>query len=712
MLAGGHGCASADGDDRRHGALGNLCSRPTQKLHDSSMNYLLLAIRHCVTKYRWSIIGSLICSLLVGVLWGANIGAVYPFAEVIFKGQSLHEWAQTETANCKEKIAEVQADIADFDQQIAAAQDPSKISKLKSSRDFADTELKGWESKLGNVEKSKPYIDAYAPHGPFNTLLALVAFLLIGTVLKGIFLSLSMMLVARATQLTTLDLKQQLFKKLLDVRLGKTHISTGDSTSRMNGDVASIGGSLEILFGKTVREPIKMIACLAGAAYINWRLLILSLLIAPAAAFVLYRLARTIKNLNLSQIMINARITGFFIQIMHGYYVVKAYGTEEYEQARFEAKSRQAYWEQVKIRFFNSMVRVNNEVLGLGMVCLSLIAGGYLVLNQETHIFGIPLADKPMELGSILAFYALLVGCTDPLRKLGDVFGAIQAGIASAELVYPLLQMEMPIEDPKDPVPMSSVGRDITLKDVEFCYTENTPVLKKLNLNITHGEAIAIVGPNGCGKSTIINLLMRFYDPDSGQVLLGGTDLRKFAQHDLRSKIALVTQSTVLFDESIRENIRYGSMDATDEQVLEASKLAYVDQFVQTHMSNGYDTMCGDRGTSLSGGQRQRISIARALLRNPDIIIMDEATSQIDMESERLIHDSLKNCIAGRTAILITHRASTLKLASRIVVMNHGQIEATGTHEQLIETSKTYRRLYVEDDSEAATNRQSKKSAA
>ena len=675
------------------------------------MNYLLLAIRHCVSKYRWSILGSLVCSLMVGVLWGANIGVVYPFAEVIFKGQSLHEWADSETINCTKKIAESQEEIANLDQQIAAANDESKVNKLKASRDFAETELEGWKSKLSNVEKSQPYIDAYAPESPFNTLLALVAFLLIGTVLKGIFLSLSMMLVARATQLTTLDLKQQLFRKLLDVRLGKTQISTGDSTSRMNGDVGSIGGALEILFGKTVREPIKMISCLVGAACINWRLLILSLLVAPVAAFVLYRLARTIKSLNHSSIMINARITGFFIQIMHGYYVVKAYGTERYEEERFEAKSHQAYWEQVKIRFYNSMVRVNNEVLGLGMVCLSLIAGGYLVLNQETHIWGIPLADKAMELSGILTFYALLVGCTDPLRKMGDVFGSIQAGVASAELVYPLLQMEMPIEDPEKPVPIDSVGRDIALKQVNFSYIDDTPVLRKLDLNIAKGESVAIVGPNGCGKSTIINLLMRFYDPDSGTVTLGGTDLRELAQHDLRSRIALVTQSTVLFNESITENIRYGRMDATDEEVMEAAKLAYVDQFVQTHMSNGYKTMCGDRGANLSGGQRQRISIARALLRNPDIIIMDEATSQIDLESERLIHESLKNCIAGRTAILITHRASTLNLASRIIVMNHGQIEATGTHEELIKTSKTYRRLYVEDG-ESSTNKPAKKSAA
>ncbi|UUO05493.1 ABC transporter ATP-binding protein/permease [Blastopirellula sp. J2-11] len=651
------------------------------------MRYLNKAIRLAWREYKWSIVLSVICSFLVGILWGANIGAVYPFAEVIFKGQNLHEWAERETLTCTTAIAEGNAKIAAL-----------RAEKNVDSAAVATEQqmVESWNSRLKNVEKTKPWIEKYAPTSPFNTLLGIVAFLAIGTALKCVFLMLSIVLMSRAAFRTSQTLQRQYFAKMLDLRLGKSATKdTGDSTARIGGDIGAVGNAISILLGKSLREPAKMFTCLAGAAYINWRLLLLSLLVCPLAAYLLMLLAKSIKRTSVHVMEARGRLIGFFIQIMNGYHVVKAYGNEDLENQRFIQKTDDVYRQQIKLEIYASLVRSNNELLGIGMVCLSLIAGGYLVLNQATHILGIRLADKPMDFGGIMTFYAFLIAAADPIRKLGDVFGAIQAGVAGAERVYAVLGAEPVIKDPEHPIPL--VNGDICFHNVSFRYNESVTVLQETELTIRKGEKVAIVGPNGCGKSTLINLLLRFYDPDEGSITIGGVDLRAAKQADLRGRIGLVTQHTVLFNDSILENIRYGRLTATDEEVIRVGESAEVDAFVHTHTSHGYQSNCGESGSSLSGGQRQRISIARAMLKNPDIFIFDEATSQVDLESERLIHSAFERCVGDNTAILITHRPAALELADRIVVMNSGQIEAVGTHQDLLKTSATYYELYREE---------------
>jgi ATP-binding cassette subfamily B protein/subfamily B ATP-binding cassette protein MsbA len=277
---------------------------------------------------------------------------------------------------------------------------------------------------------------------------------------------------------------------------------------------------------------------------------------------------------------------------------------------------------------------------------------------------------------------------------LSDIYTRIQAGLAAAERVFPILDRESAITDPTNPQPLPQPHRELIFDHVRFRYEPEKPVLDDIDLRIPYGETIAVVGPNGCGKTTLVNLIPRFYDPAEGAVRVDDVDLRDVKLRDLRRRIGLVSQQTLLFDDTVGNNVRYGSPHATDEEVIEAAKKARAHRFIMEDLEQGYDTSVGQGGNRLSGGQRQRIALARAILRDPEILILDEATSQIDLESEQLIHQALEQFVRGRTAVIITHRLSTLDLADRVVVMNAGRIDDVGTHEELIRRCELYRGLY------------------
>jgi ATP-binding cassette subfamily B protein/subfamily B ATP-binding cassette protein MsbA len=347
---------------------------------------------------------------------------------------------------------------------------------------------------------------------------------------------------------------------------------------------------------------------------------------------------------------------------------------EDFERHRFRKSTSSIRRICMEATFYHSLSSPVTEFLGMGILCTGVVVSGYLVINQETHLLGIPMSDKPLSITLVTVFFALLVGASDPLRKLSTVITGVNNGMAAAGLLYPMLKTKANLHEPANPKSLPTPHERIEFRDISFSYDGLQQVIGQMNLTISRGDHLAIVGPNGGGKSTIINLLCRFYDPQQGEVLIDGISLRDVTLNDLRSRIALVTQQTEMFNESILHNIRYGRWDATDDEVRAAAKLARADAFV-TSFPEGYNTMVGPNGHRLSGGQRQRIALARAFLRNAEILILDEATSQIDVESEKLIHEALTEYGQGRTLIMITHRESTLSLATRIIRVEHGKLE-------------------------------------
>jgi ATP-binding cassette subfamily B protein/subfamily B ATP-binding cassette protein MsbA len=611
----------------------------------------------------------------VAALWGANIAALFPIIETTLHGQSLQTWNQ-------KRLEKAHQDLATYETEIRVAQEQAALTTAPGERrDFAlqievlQTKMKIARVSANSAARLQPVFDRFLPTKPFTTVTFIVALVAIATALKQLLMLTNTMLVTFVSQSIARDIRGRIFDKAISLdRPGFDVLGISGFTAHITSTTDMLANGITSFYGGAITEPLRIFSCLFGAWFISWRLTLASLVFAPLAAFLILHLNRKIRGLSLR---ILDRSMGFhhvMLEVFNSLLTVQANTMEDFERRRFRETTNLIRSTVCKATFYHSLSSPVTELLGMGMLCTGVVVSAYLVLNQTTTIFGIPMCDSPLSVPSVTVFFAMLIGAADPLRKLSSVITGINNGTAAADLLYPLLEIQPRVVESPNPKLFPSPHQRIEFRDVSFSYDGIHEVLQHVNLTIERGERLAVVGPNGGGKSTLVNLLCRFYEPLHGEVVVDGVSLRDVALKDLRSRIALVTQQTELFNETILHNIRYGRWDAADADVIAAAELARAHEFISAFPA-GYQTIVGPNGQRVSGGQRQRISLARAFLRNAEILILDEATSQIDVESERLIHDALAEFGRDRTLIMITHRESTLSLATRIVRVENGRVE-------------------------------------
>lgn len=645
-------------------------------------------------RYKWSIIGAIVCSTLIAGLMVASISTILPVVKVVLEGHTAQTWIEEELKSSEKELASLEQGVVDYQEQLKTASDDEAIAienKISLQRD----RIKGEQKHFDRYQELKPYAERYAPETPFGTLVYAMAWLLITSILKGVLLVVSAILVARVANKTVMDLRRIYYRKALELDQRRIdRLGTSNMMTHLSHNMIMVSGGLRMFYGKSIREPLKMIMCLAVAAYISFPLLLLSLIVVPAGALVIRGISRRMKNSTQKEMEGMSAVFQTLIETFSAIKTVRIFNREATERRRFKKNAKTLYNMSLRISLYDSLLRPVAEVLGIISIALSILAGAYLVLNRETHLLGFQISDRPIDPSMFVMFYAMLAGASDPARKMSEVINVLVRANTACENLFKVYDPVPQIGKPENPIPVPEHSESIQFEDIIFAYLPRQPVLRKVNLEVPFGQTVAIVGGNGSGKSTLMNLLARFYDPNRGQILLDGKDIKQMSPKKLRSQIAWVTQDSVLFNDTIWENIAYGKRDATEAQIMEAIKVAGVDRFAD-NFEDGYKKIVGDDGRLLSAGQRQRVALARAVLSDPRILILDEATSQMDGQSETLVLDCLQEFLKGRTTFIVTHREASLRLADRVIVMDSGRIACDSTVSEAAEQSQQFQFLFA-----------------
>jgi len=481
-------------------------------------------------------------------------------------------------------------------------------------------------------------------------------------------------------------LRDALFDRIIDLPLAFFHKErTGVLMSRITNDVNVIKNMVSTAVTGSLRDVFTILGLAGVIIYRDWKLALIAIFVLPLAFYPILEFGRRVRRFSTSSQISMAELNAFLHETFTGNKIVKAFGMEETEKQSFFEKSQQVFRFEVKSFRAKALTSPVMEAIGGIGVGLVIWYGGHNVVSG---------ASTP---GTFFSFMTAVMLLYTPVKKLSKLNNTIQQGLAASDRVFDILEARSDILDPESPQPVKHGSHRVTFDHVSFSYGggdgETDTVLKDINLDVMPGEIIALVGMSGGGKTSLVNLIPRFYDVTAGAVRLDGMDIREIAIRDLRREVAIVTQEPILFNDTIRNNIAYGKPDASEQDVFNAAKAAYIFDFVQT-LPKGFDTIIGELGSRLSGGEKQRMCIARALLKDAPILILDEATASLDTESERLVQKALENLMKGRTSFVIAHRLSTISYASKIVVIVGGRIVEEGGHEELLEKKGEYYTLH------------------